>query len=664
MDINQLSINTIRALSIDAVQKANSGHPGMPLGCAPLVYYLFTKVMKHNPANPDWINRDRFVLSAGHASMLLYSILHLTGYDISLDDIKNFRQLESRTPGHPEFKRTPGVEVTSGPLGQGFAMAVGMAVAQKHINATAFKYGHQLLDHNIYVLCSDGDLMEGISYEAASFAGHHKLNNLVVFYDDNGISIEGETSLTFSDVVHSRFLAQNWTVKNISDINNLESLESMFAVLKDLRKPTLIIMKSNIGFGSPNKQGTSAAHGSPLGAEEVKLTKKNLGWDFEEDFFIPPAVKAHFGLMRSEFAKYESDWNALFERFREGFPEDAEMFEKIVNSDFGMEWKKALPRYHDEGKKIATRVISGQVLNAIADSLPTLIGGSADLSPSNNTYLSKYPSFSSADYSGRNIHFGIREHSMGGILNGMAIYGGVIPYGGTFLVFSDYMRPAIRLAAMMRLRVIYIFTHDSIGLGEDGPTHQPVEHAAALRAIPNLIVLRPADASETVAAWRFAIKHQGGPVALLLSRQGVPFIEEIAKKAEREIPRGAYPVIEPEGTPDIILMASGSELSLIVNAAKKLAEDGIRAKVVSFVSFELFEYQTPKFQKALLPPDVEKRLAVEAGVSFGWDKYTGLKGKVISIERFGESAPEPVLFEKFGYTVDNVYNEAKALLHK
>ncbi|MHC1738997.1 MAG: transketolase [Ignavibacteriaceae bacterium] len=664
MDIDQLSVNTIRTLSIDAVQKANSGHPGMPLGCAPLVYHLFTKVMKHNPANPNWINRDRFVLSAGHASMLLYSILHLTGYDISLDDIKNFRQLESRTPGHPEYKRTPGVEVTSGPLGQGFAMAVGMAVAQKYINATAFKYGHQLLDHKIFVLCSDGDLMEGISYEAASFAGHHKLNNLIVFYDDNGISIEGETSLTFSDNVQARFQAQNWTVRTISDVNNLESIEAMFATLKDMRKPTLVITKSNIGFGSPNKQGTSAAHGSPLGAEEVKLTKKNLGWDFDEDFFVPPAVKAHFGWMRTEFAKYESEWNALFERFREGFPEDAETFEKIVDGDFGMEWKKALPRFQNDGKKIATRVISGQVLNAIADSLPTLIGGSADLSPSNNTSLAKYPSFSSSDYSGRNIHFGIREHSMGGILNGMAIYGGVIPYGGTFLVFSDYMRPAIRLAAMMRLKVIYIFTHDSIGLGEDGPTHQPVEQAAALRAIPNLVVLRPADASETVAAWRFAIKHQGGPVALLLTRQGVPFIEEIAKKAEREIPRGAYPVIEPEGTPEIILMASGSELSLIVNAAKKLAEDGIRAKVVSFVSFELFEYQSAKYQKALLPPDVEKRLAVEAGVSFGWDKYTGLKGKVISIERFGESAPDSVLFEKFGYTVDNIYNEAKALLHK
>lgn len=664
MNIEQLSINTIRTLSIDAVQKANSGHPGMPLGCAPLVYHLYTKLMKHNPANPFWINRDRFVLSAGHASMLLYSILHLTGYNIPLEEIKNFRQPGSITPGHPEYGQTPGVETTSGPLGQGFANAVGMAVVQKFLSAKFFKFGQKILDHRIFVLCSDGDLMEGISYEAASFAGHHKLNNLCVFYDDNGITIEGKTSVTFSDNIQNRFTAMNWNVRVIEDVNDFPAITKAVTDAKNFVKPTLIILKTTIGFGSPNKQGTSSVHGSPLGAEELKLTKQNLGWEYEEEFYIPQEVKDHFEEMKYRFAEYELDWNALYERFRENYKEEAELLNQVLSGDFGTDWKKVLPRFTNDGKKIATRVVSGQVLNSIAESLPTLLGGSADLSPSNNTSLSKYASFSSADYSGRNIHFGIREHSMGGILNGMAIYGGVIPYGGTFLVFSDYMRPAIRLAAMMRLKIIYIFTHDSIGLGEDGPTHQPVEQAAALRAIPNLIVLRPADASETVAAWRFTLKHKGGPIALLLTRQGVPFIEEIAKKAEREIQRGAYTVIDTEGTPEIILMASGSELAPVVNAAHKLISEGIKARVISVASFELFNSQSAAYKKAILPDEVDKRLAVEAGVSFGWDKYTGLNGKVISIEGFGESAPDSVLFKKYGYSVDNIYNKAKALLNK
>jgi len=664
VNIEQLSINTIRTLSIDAVQKANSGHPGMPLGCAPLVYHLYTKLMKHNPANPFWINRDRFVLSAGHASMLLYSILHLTGYNIPLEEIKNFRQPGSITPGHPEYGQTPGVETTSGPLGQGFANAVGMAVVQKFLSAKFFKFGQKILDHRIFVLCSDGDLMEGISYEAASFAGHHKLNNLCVFYDDNGITIEGKTSVTFSDNIQNRFTAMNWNVRVIEDVNDFPAITKAVTDAKNFVKPTLIILKTTIGFGSPNKQGTSSVHGSPLGAEELKLTKQNLGWEYEEEFYIPQEVKDHFEEMKYRFAEYELDWNALYERFRENYKEEAELLNQVLSGDFGTDWKKVLPRFTNDGKKIATRVVSGQVLNSIAESLPTLLGGSADLSPSNNTSLSKYASFSSADYSGRNIHFGIREHSMGGILNGMAIYGGVIPYGGTFLVFSDYMRPAIRLAAMMRLKIIYIFTHDSIGLGEDGPTHQPVEQAAALRAIPNLIVLRPADASETVAAWRFTLKHKGGPIALLLTRQGVPFIEEIAKKAEREIQRGAYTVIDTEGTPEIILMASGSELAPVVNAAHKLISEGIKARVISVASFELFNSQSAAYKKAILPDEVDKRLAVEAGVSFGWDKYTGLNGKVISIEGFGESAPDSVLFKKYGYSVDNIYNKAKALLNK
>lgn len=664
MNIDQLSINTIRTLSIDAVQKANSGHPGMPLGCAPLIYLLYTSIMKHNPDNPNWINRDRFVLSAGHASMLLYSILHLTGYKISLNDIKEFRQDQSITPGHPEYKLTPGVETTSGPLGQGFASAVGMAAAQKFISAKLFSFGQQILDHRVFALVSDGDFMEGISYEAASFAGHHRLNNLVVFYDDNGITIEGNTSLTFSDDVFARFRALNWNVIRVEDIENLEDISNAYNQTIPLKKPALIILKSTIGYGSPNKQGTSAAHGSPLGPDEVKLTKQNLGWNFSEEFFIPVAVREHFQQIKSRLSEYETNWNSLYSRFKSNFPEDAERFENAISGKHGDNWEKLLPVFTNDGKKIATRVVSGKVLNSISGALPTLIGGSADLSPSNNTSLSDSTSFSKENYSGRNIHFGIREHAMAGILNGMSLYGGVIPYGGTFLVFSDYMRPAIRLAAMMKLKVIYVFTHDSIGLGEDGPTHQPVEQLASLRAIPNLVVLRPADSNETVAAWKYALKHRGGPVALLLTRQGVPFIDEIADKAMASVSKGAYIVLDSKRKPDLILIASGSELAPVISAAYKLIKEDIKVRVVSMVSFELFNAQTDEYKNNLLPAKVENRLAVEAGVSLGWHKYIGLKGKMISIEKFGESAPDSILFEKFGFSVNNICKTAKAMLVK
>ena len=542
-DLHQLSINTIRFLAIDAIQKANSGHPGMPMGCAPITYRLYTKFMKHSPDNPNWINRDRFILSAGHGSMLLYSILHLCGYKISLDDIKKFRQWESITAGHPEYGMAPGVETTTGPLGQGFANAVGMAIAHEYFGSLFNKdevsaeggslpagrhgaSGGKILDHFIYGICSDGDLMEGISHEAASLAGHLKLGKLILFYDDNGITIDGKTSLTFSEDIKKRFEAYGWQVLNISDVNDLNQIDTAVeSAQKEKHKPSLIITKTHIGFGSPNKQDSSSSHGSPLGEEEVKLTKKNLGWDENKFFYVPTEVSDHFDKMNSAFNNYESEWNKLFSSYKKKYPSDAEKLLKYFNGDFGSEWVEALPSFTNYSENIATRSASGKVLNSISPKLPTLIGGSADLAESNNTLINGQSVFSSENYSGRNIYFGIREHAMAGIVNGMSLYGGVIPYCGTFLIFSDYMRPSIRLASLMKLRTIYVFTHDSIGLGEDGPTHQPIEQLAVLRAIPGVIVIRPADANETVEAWKVAIEHKGSPVALAFTRQKVPVLD-------------------------------------------------------------------------------------------------------------------------------------------
>ncbi|MCC6886348.1 MAG: transketolase, partial [Ignavibacteriales bacterium] len=522
-DINQLSINTIRFLAVDAVQKANSGHPGMPMGCAPIAYRLYTKYMKHNPANSHWLNRDRFILSAGHGSMLLYSILHLCGYKISMDDLKSFRQWKSITPGHPEFGLTEGVETTTGPLGQGFSNAVGMAIAQEYLASLFNKPDIKILDHFIYGICSDGDLMEGISHEAASLAGHLKLSKLIFFYDDNGITIDGKTSLAFSEDIKKRFEAYHWQVLTVNDVNDLSQIDkAVEEAQKEKSKPTLIITKTNIGFGSPNKQDSSSAHGSPLGEAEVKLTKKNLGWWEDKFFYIPDEVSDHFNQLKNNLKNYEDEWNKLFETYKKKYPSDAEKFVKVFNNDFGDSWVKALPSFTNYSEKMATRSASGKVINAIAKYLPTLIGGSADLHPSNDTYINESTNFSAENRSGRNFHFGIREHGMGGVLNGMAIYGGIIPYGGTFLIFSDYMRPSIRLASLSGVRPIYIYTHDSVGLGEDGPTHQPIEHLASLRAIPKLIVIRPADANETVEAWKFAIEHKGSPVAIALTRQKIP----------------------------------------------------------------------------------------------------------------------------------------------
>lgn len=661
--IEQLAINTIRFLAIDGVQKANSGHPGMPMGCAPIAYSLYSKIMKHNPANPKWINRDRFILSAGHGSMLLYSILHLCGYGVSLNELKNFRQWGSITPGHPEFGLTPGVETTTGPLGQGFSNAVGMAIAQAYLASMFNKDDIKLIDHFIYGICSDGELMEGISHESASLAGHLKLGKLIFFYDDNKITIDGSTSLAFSEDISKRFDAYGWHVQTVVDVNDVASLEAAVTNAQSVSdKPSLIITKTHIGFGSPNKQDSSDAHGSPLGEAEIKLTKQNLGWQEEAAFFIPDEVKEYFKQVQVNGKSVEEEWNRKFLDYQKKYPEEAKLFSEVMHGEFGNEWKSKLPVFEDDGKKMATRAASGKVINSIASSLPTLIGGSADLAPSNNTFLKDYKTFSSENYSGRNFHFGIREHGMAGVMNGMAIYGGVIPYGATFLVFSDYLRPSIRLASISKIKPIYIFTHDSIGLGEDGPTHQPVEHLASLRAIPGLVVIRPADANETSAAWSAAIEHKGSPVALILTRQGLPILDQKKYPSAENLLKGAYILKDPNSKPDLILMASGSELSLALNASERLEAAGRKVRVVSFPSWELFEMQSGKYKNTVLPPNVKKRISIEAGASQGWQKYIGDEGVSISMESFGASAPVEILLEKFGFTVENILEHANKIL--
>jgi len=662
--LDELAINTIRFLSVDAVQKANAGHPGMPMGCAPIAYVLYTKYLNHNPANPKWLNRDRFILSAGHGSMLLYSILHLCGYDLPLDELKNFRQWGSKTPGHPEFGLTAGVETTTGPLGQGFANAIGMAIAQAFLAANLNQDDFKILDHYIYGICSDGDLMEGISHEAASLAGHLKLNKIIFFYDNNGISIDGKTSLSYSDDVQKRFEAYNWNVLHISDVNNVNEIETAIqSAQKSLNKPTLIITNTHIGYGSPNKQDTSEAHGSPLGEEEVKLSKKNLGWQYEELFYVPEEVKEHFKQVKLNGEKLEAEWQKLFDDYKKKYPDKAKQLLDWMNGDLGNEWKSKLPLFEDDGKKIATRAASGKVIEAIAPAISNLIGGSADLTPSNNTRAKIYEDYSASNYTGRYIRYGVRENAMGSLMNGMALYGGVIPYGGTFLIFSDYMRPAIRLASLSGIRPIYIFTHDSIGLGEDGPTHQPIEHLAALRSIPKVVVIRSAEANETVYAWKAALQHKGSPVALILARQGVPVLDQKKYPSAEGLLKGAYTLFDSNKKPELILMASGSEVNITIKAAKELEKDGIKVRVVSFPSWELFEMQSAEYKESVLPSSVLARVSVEAGVAQGWEKYTGRFGANISIETFGASAPEKVLMEKYGFTVDNICLTAKRIIN-
>ncbi|HKB87662.1 MAG TPA: transketolase [Ignavibacteriaceae bacterium] len=659
-----LSINTLRFLSVDAVQKANSGHPGMPMGCAPIAYVLYSKYLKHNPENPYWVNRDRFILSNGHGSMLLYSILHLCGYKVSVEDIKSFRQWGSITPGHPEYHLTPGVETTTGPLGQGFANAVGMAIAESYLGSLFNKNDMKIIDHFIYGICSDGDLMEGVSHEAASIAGHLKLGKLIFFYDDNGITIDGSASLSFSEDIAKRFDAYGWDVQRVDDVNNLNSLETALQSAKnETAKPSIIITKTHIGFGSPHKQDTSDAHGSPLGDEEIRLTKKNLDWPEDKTFYVPREVTEFFASLLPKFSNYEEEWNNLFREYETHYPDEAQKFKEIMHGNYGDEWKQQLPLFEDDGIKIATRAASGKVLNAMASALPTLIGGSADLAPSNNTFLKGYSNFSALDKGGRNFHFGIREHGMAGILNGMALYGGVIPYGGTFLIFSDYLRPAIRLGALSGINPIYVFTHDSIGLGEDGPTHQPIEHLAALRAIPKVIVIRPADANETSAAWKTAIEHKGSPVLLILTRQGLPVLDQKKYPSAENLAKGAY-VLKDSPEAELILMASGSEVAPSLQASEILENEGIKVRVVSFPSLELFEKQDPVYKESVLPSGLKARVSVEAGISQCWYKYLGEAGEAVSIEKFGASAPAKILMEEYGINAENIAETARRVVGK
>jgi transketolase len=679
--LDQLCINTIRMLSVDAVEKAKSGHPGAPMGLAPSAYVLWTRFLKHNPRNPSWADRDRFVLSAGHGSMLLYSMLHLTGYDLPLEQIQQFRQWDSRTPGHPERGLTPGVETTTGPLGQGFGNGVGMAIAEAHLAARYNRPGFAIVDHFTYGIVSDGDLMEGIAAEAASLAGHLKLGKLIYLYDNNHISLAAATDLTFTEDCAKRFDAYGWHTQTVEDGNDLAAIERAFgAARSETGRPSLVLVRTHIGYGSPGKQDTFEAHGSPLGAEEVKRTKQKLGWPAEPPFLVPQEALARFRESVSRGEKAEAEWKEKFFVYAQKFPELAREFEETMRGQLPKGWDEGIPNFPPDPKGMATRAASGKVLNAIAPKLPTLIGGSADLNPSTFTALQNLGDFESPErecsdsqgstggswsYAGRNLHFGVREHSMAAALNGMAAHGGIIPFGSTFLMFSDYMRPAIRLAALMELGVIYVFTHDSIGLGEDGPTHQPIEQLAALRAIPHLVVIRPADANETMVAWRVAIESRDRPVALALTRQNVPVLDRSQFAAAEGLRLGAYVLTDaPNGKPDLVLIGTGSEVALVVAARQKLAEQNIQARVVSMPSWELFDLQPREYRESVLPRSIRPRLAVEAGLPQGWHRYVGDDGDIIGIERFGASAPGNIVMEKLGFTVNHVVERSLALLGK
>ena len=661
--LDELCINTIRFLSVDAVQQANSGHPGLPMGAAPMAYVLWTKFLRHSPRNPGWPDRDRFVLSAGHGSMLLYSLLHLNGYDLSLDDLKNFRQWGSKTPGHPEYGDTPGVETTTGPLGQGFATGVGMAIAERHLAAKFNKPNQDIVNHYTYGIVSDGDLMEGISHEAASLAGHLKLGKLIYLYDDNHISIEGKTDIAFSENRLQRFEAYGWHVQQVEDGNDLQAIEeALIAARDETDQPSLIAVRTSIGFGSPNRQDTAKAHGEPLGDEERKLTKENLGWPQEPAFYIPEEALAHFRKSVDKGLELEQSWTTSFRNYLNDYPEEGAVFEKQLKGELPQGWDKDIPVFAADPKGKATRVISGQVLNAIAKNVPALMGGSADLAPSNKTFIDGETSFQPGSYDQRNIHFGVREFGMTAVLNGMALHGGLIPYGGTFLIFSDYMRPAIRLASLMKQHVIYVLTHDSIGLGEDGPTHQPIEHLASMRAMPNLTVLRPADANETAEAWKFAVKSNRGPTVLALTRQSLPTLDRSVFGPAELLHRGAYVLKDVDGTPDALILANGSEIKLALEAAETLAGDGIAARVISMPSWELFDDQPQEYKNKVLPGNVTTRVAIEAGATQGWHKYVGMNGKVIGLDHFGASAPINDLFTNFGITAESVVKAVQLLL--
>ena len=660
--LEELCINSIRFLAIDAVEKAKSGHPGLPMGAAPMAFVLWDKLMRYNPKNPKWLNRDRFVLSAGHGCMLYYALLHLTGYDsVSIDDIKQFRQLGSKTPGHPENHVTEGIEVTTGPLGQGIANGVGLALAEAHLAAKFNKPDCKLIDQYTYVILGDGCNMEGISGEACSLAGHWGLGKLIALYDDNHISIDGSTDISFTEDVSKRFEAYGWHVQHVEDGNtDLDGIAKAIEAAKAVTdKPSLIKITTTIGYGSPNKANSHDVHGAALGADEVEATRKHLGWKYAP-FDLPPNALSHFRKAVDRGASYEAEWNKLFAQYKTKYPEDAALLERMVSGDLPYEWEKALPTYTPESKKDATRNQSGATLNALASVLPELIGGSADLAPSNKTLLKGFGDFQKGKYENRNIRFGVREHGMGAICNGIALHGsGLIPYGATFLVFTDYMRNAIRLSAIAEAGVIWVMTHDSVALGEDGPTHQPVEHIASLRLIPNLIVIRPADGNETSGAYKIAVENRHRPTLLALSRQGLP---NLAGSSIDAVAKGAYVVSDCNGVPDIILIGTGSEVELCLNAAEVLTREGKKVRVVSMPTWELFEEQDAAYKESVFPKAVKKRLAVEAGVSFGWRRYVGDEGASVSIDTFGASAPGGVVLKEFGYTIENVVAKAKEVL--
>jgi transketolase len=659
--LEQLAINTVRTLAMDAVQKAESGHPGTPMALAPLAWVLWTRHLRYDPRDPGWMDRDRFVLSAGHASMLLYSVLYLTGYDLELEDLKQFRQWESRTPGHPEYGYTAGVETTTGPLGQGLANAVGFAVAEAHLAATFNRDGHAVLDHHTYFIASDGDLMEGVSHEAASFAGHFRLGKLIGFYDDNHITIDGRTDLTYSDDAGKRFEAYGWHVQHVDDGNDLDAIDRAVEAAKaETGRPSLIVLKTIIGFGSPNRADTSKAHGEPLGAEEVVLTKRNLGWPKpDETFFVPPEALDAWRSAAARRAESHAEWQTRYDAWKGAFPDRAAELERRWRGELPAGWDAGIPTFDEKSGSVASRAASGAVLNAIAARVPELIGGSADLAPSNNTNLKGMDTFAPDNHAGRNFHYGIREHGMGSIMNGMALHGGIIPFGGTFLIFSDYMRPPIRLASIMHRHVIYVYTHDSIGLGEDGPTHQPIEQLAALRCIPNMTVLRPADATETAEAWRTAMTHTTGPVALVLTRQKLGFIDRSVYGSAKGVARGAYVLADAASAPPkVVLMSSGSEVALCIKAREKLAAEGIAARVVSVPSLELFARQDAAYRAEVLPPGVP-RVAIEAAHPMPWYRWVGDTGAVLGLERFGASAPYQRIYEELGLTVDRLVAAAR-----
>lgn len=659
------AINTIRFLSVDAIQQANSGHPGLPMGTAALTYTLWTRHLRHNPTNPVWVDRDRFVLSGGHGSMLLYSMLHLSGYELSLDDIKNFRQWQSLTPGHPEYGLTPGVETTTGPLGQGFANGIGFAIAEAHLAAIYNRPDFPIINHYTYGVVTDGDLMEGVTSEAASLAGHLRLGKVIYLYDDNRITIDGSTDLAFTEDRGARFEAYGWHVLKVDDGNDVNAVDQAIQQAKEDPRPSLIVCRTHIGYGLPTKQDTAAAHGSPPGDEELDAAKKALDWPIEPRFYIPEEVLDFFRKAKVQGSELENNWNKLFASYREKYPDEAAELKRRLSGDLAGNWEKEIPEFPADPKGMATRAASGKVINALSSVIPELIGGSADLAPSNKTWIDGSPDFQADQYQGRNFHFGVREHGMGAVINGMAIHGGVIPFGGTFLVFSDYMRGAIRISALSHIPSIWVFTHDSIGVGEDGPTHQPVEHFAALRAIPNLVVLRPGDANEVAQAWAYAIRQREGPTVLALSRQSMPVLDRSLYSPAEGLQRGAYILADiGDHDPELILMASGSEVGLIINAGERLAAEGKNVRMVSFPSWELFRRQDKSYQELVLNPKIKARLAIEAGVAQGWREWVGDMGVIISIDRFGASAPAGRIYEEFGLSVDEVIRKSEELVRK